>query len=364
MTAKKITAEIKETAKEPVELSKDPREFKAEDLISSGSTVLNCACSDTPWGAFKLGTIVTIPGTSQGGKTMEILTVIAEAVRDKRFDDYEIIYDDVEAALEIDVSYLFGERTEKRIKEPPLGPSNTAQNFKGNVLSLTNKGKSFIYGLDSWDALTTDEELEKEMRKALAAAKSEEAAKKIAGSYGMEKAKMSSQILRMIKREVEKTNSLLIILQQLRQNTDRNNPYSPKFVTSGGEAPYFYSTHQCWFSRTEHIKDKDLRIGSHVRVQVNKNKLTGKYREVTFPIYNDYGIDDTASCVNFMVDEKFWNKDGHSIEAVDLDLKLRKTELIAHIEENGLERKLQRAVGRAWKEREDSIKLHRKKRYE
>lgn len=363
VSLKSMAEQIKRTSKKEVEPMENPREFKPEDLLSSGSTLLNCACSDTPWGAFRKGTMVTITGTSQGGKTMEALTTIAEAVASTKFDEYSKHYDDVEEALEIDVNYMFGTKVAEAIQKPPLGYSNTIQQFKANVLTLAKTGKPFIYVLDSADALTSDEELEKEMRKALAMAKSDEAAKKIAGSYGMEKAKIAGQILRMIKSELAKTDSILIALQQLRQNTDRATPFSPKYITVGGEAWYFYSTHQCWLTKAENIKDKNLRIGSYVNVAVKKNKLTGKYREITFPIYNDYGIDDIASCIDWMVDEGPWNKEGNVIVATELDLALNKPKLIATIEEQGLERKLKRAVGDAWKKREEEVKLNRKPRF-
>jgi RecA/RadA recombinase len=364
MSQKDVVEQIKRTAKKPVEEVEDsPREFKAEDLVPSGSTLLNCACSDTPWGAFRLGTIATIPGTSQGGKTMLVLTALAEARALERLNHYELYYDDVEEALEIDVNYMFGRDLFENMAAPPLGTSNTIQQFKANILNLSKNERSFIYVLDSFDALTSDEELEKEMKKALAMAKSEEAAKAIAGSFGMEKAKIAGQILRMIKGELAKTNSLLLILQQLRQNTDRKTPFSPKYVVSGGEAPYFYSTHQCWLTKAENIKDKGQRIGAIANVSVKKNKLTGKYREISFPIYNDYGIDDLASCIDFMVDVGPWIKEGTKIKATELDLVLPKSKLIEEIEEKGLERRLRKAVGAAWKKNEEDLKLKRKPKY-
>lgn len=340
------------------------RELDESMLVPTGSTLLNLACSDNPYGGYGLGKIVTLPGSSSGGKTLLTLTTFAEAARCKRLDGYHFIFDDVEASLEFDTEYLFGSRMASRMSVPPNGSSNTIQNFKANILQLNKDKKSYIYCLDSFDSLTSDEEVDKEMRKALAMAKSEEAAKQIAGSYGAEKAKIAGQTLRMITSELKKTNSLLIIIQQLRQNMG-GGPFSPKYVTSGGEAPFFYSTHQVWLTRLEKIKEKERKVGSRVKAEVRKNKLTGKERSVEFDVYYDYGVDDIGSCIDFLLYEEFWlKKTGGFIIASDLDLCERRTDLIRKIEADGLQPKLIEATAAAWRKIEKSIESKRSPKYE
>lgn len=349
-------------AKEPKE--RRVREYSPEDLVPSGSTLLNLACSDQPSGAYGLGKIVTLPGTSSAGKTLLMLTTFAESNKMKHLDEHRFVYDDVEAALEFDTSYLFGESTAARIQEPPHGSSDTIQHFKANILSLSEAGKPFIYCLDSFDALSSDEELEKEMRKALAMAKSEEAARKIAGSYGTEKAKIAGQVLRMVKQELSRTNSLLIMIQQVRQNIGAG-PFQQKYVTSGGEAPFFYSTHQVWLSRVSTLKSKERKIGSEVKAEVKKNKLTGKLRDCSFQVFYDYGVDNIGSCIDFLVDEGFWKKSGQKINAVDLGFELARTKLIDEIEKDPeLEQKLTQTTAEAWKEIEDDLRLDRRPKYD
>lgn len=342
------------------------REYRNDQLVPSGSTLVNLACSDNPYGAYGLGKIVTVPGSSSAGKTILMLTTFAEADKCEHLADYDFVYDDVEAALEIDVEYMFGRSVAARIQEPPMGPSNTIQNFKSNILQLSKLGTPYIYCLDSFDALGSDEELEKEMRKALAAAKSEEAAKKIAGSYGAEKAKIVGQTLRLIKQELKKTNSLLIMIQQIRQNMDAG-PFSPKHTTSGGEAPFFYSTHQNWLTKIQTLKSRGRKIGSRVKADIRKNKLTGKLREVEFDIFYDYGVDNIGSMIDFLVEEEVW-KEGtrdkkKGLIADGLDLFGTRPQLIQAIEEDGLEPELITITAAAWKDIENSLKLKRKPRY-
>ena len=358
-----IADQVRDAAHE-VKEDREKKILKPEDLVPSGSTLLNCACSDTPFGAYQLGRFVTIPGASSAGKTVLSLSTLAECSRLKRFNDYALIHDDTEERLDFDLRYLFGSKFADRLEKPPLGVSKTVQMFESNTLSLL-KGKNArqcIYILDSIDSLSSDEELEKEMRKALAMAKSAEAAEKIAGSYGTEKAKILGQTLRMINNELEKSKSSVIMLQQRRQKIGFTG-FGDKYTTSGGEAPLFYSTHNLWLTKVGDIKEKGTVLGTETECKLKKNSLTGKRRGCSFDIYDDYGIDDLGSCIDWMLAEGFWKKEGHSIVATDLGLTLNRAGLIRKIEEDQLEGKVQTAVGRAWKELEESLRLGRKPRY-
>jgi len=338
------------------------RKYKTEELAPTGSTLLNLACSENPYGGYLLGGIETIPGASSSGKTVLALTSLAEAALLPRFDDYKLIHDDAEERRAFDLKYLFGPQTAERIVEPPNGNSPGIQHFQANILGLIKKEQPFIYVLDSFDSLSSDEELEKEMRKALAMAKSEEAAKKIAGSYGTEKAKIAGQVLRMVNNQLKATGSLLIIIQQLRQKLNAQ-PFSDPWTTAGGEAPFFYSNHQIRMAKTGDIKRGGLVVGTKSLAKLKKNSVTGKLREAEFEIYTDYGIDDIMSCIDFLIKEEWWKKKGHSIIAEDLGLELKKAELVAAIEEDGLHDELIKATGRCWRERERSVKTQRQPRY-
>lgn len=350
---------------------REKADVRPQDLYPTGSTMLNLACADNARGGFKLGTIVTTPGSSSSGKSMLGETALAEGVNDPRFDKYEFIRDDAEAAYSFDTRYLFGDKVADRVTEPENGCSNTIQQFEANILYTTKKlNKPVIYLLDSLDSLSSDEELEKEMKKALAMAKDPETAAKIAGSYGTEKAKIMGQVLRMVNQELERTRSLLIIVQQIRQNINAS-PFSSPWRTSGGEAPFFYSQHQVWLNKTGTIKSRGRKIGTQVKADVKKNKLNGKLRAVEFDIFYDLGIDDIGSMVDFMLAEGFWKKKGQTVYAEGLGIEGTRPasrdvdagSLVAQIEEQNLEHKLKVLVAQAWKEIEESLRLRRKPRF-
>lgn len=372
-TRSRLTKQVEESAEEKVE----KRKFDTSLLIPSGITLLNCACTDDPFGAFLLGQINTFPGGSVGGKSMAAMTMMAETVSDKRFNNYELIYDDGEETIGgFDIVYLFdeaGKIMQERIKPPQYDEdtkegkcSDTIQDFKGSIIKLCKESNTpFIYVLDSLDSLSTDEEIEKEYKIALAKAKSEAAVKELKGSYKTEKAKHIGEALRIINGHIKKTKSALFIIQQERDKI--NAMFGKKTTTSGGHAPFYYSFHQVWFKKIgtipKKIGDITYKIGSQTLAEVTKNKLNGKTRKIEFDIYDDYGIDDIVSCIDFLVKCKYWKKDGRTIKAKDLNIEATKSKLIDEIEKRMLQRELQKTVGKAWNINEELLRLNRRRKF-
>lgn len=362
-----LSEQVEESANKVIEKKK----IDISTLIPSGSTMLNLACSDNPYGAFALGRIVTLPGGSASGKTMLMLTMLAECANDKRFEDYDLIYDDGEETCDsFDIKYLFGNKLAKRIMAPqydedtqPLH-SETIQDFKANILTKV-KDEKFIYILDSLDSLTSDEELKKEYMQALVKAKDPEAVNELKGSYKTEKAKAIGETLRMINNKIKHTKSALFIVQQERANIGIT--FGPKKTTSGGMAPFFYSTHQVWLNLkiaiTKEVKKQKRKIGHKIAVAVKKNKITGKLRNVEFDIYYDYGLDDISSCIGFLLSANYWKKTNVSINAKDLNLSGTKATLITAIEDQKLQKELQEIVGKVWLKIEESLRLDRQRKF-
>lgn len=302
-------------------------------------------------------------GDSSSGKTLVALSVMAEAANHPAFGDYRLIFDDVENALAFDTSYMFGETMAGKIEPPAVDeagaplPSITIEDFHCNIRDALDEGRPFIYVLDSFDALDAEGD-QKKLEKFRDARKKGNKAK---GTYAMAKPKKSSELLRNICAALKRSNSVLIIISQTRDNID---PLSFESKTrSGGRALKFYAFHEIWLAMAGKIPKRERIIGNYVQAKISKNKLTGKIREVGFPIYYDYGVDDLASCIQFMVKEGFWKKSKLTIHADDLNLSGTQAKLIQEIEDRGLERKLRRAVGKAWMEIEEELKLNRKPKY-
>lgn len=348
----KIASEIEEAA------DRSPEKIELEKpIFSTGSTLLNLACSDKFLAAFPTGILVNIIGDSHAGKTVLAHSIMAKAAQRQELNEYDIYYDRAEAAPTAGIARMFGKVLEKRMKFPPGERSTTINDFKVNVWKLLKEDKPFIYVLDSLDSLGT-----KEGEKQL-----DEATKgNDKGSYGMEKPRALSSILGPITRKLENTKSILIILSQTRDNID---PFSFQEKTrAGGKALKFYSSYEMWLAVVKTYKKKvgnfERVIGAKTRIKVTKNKLTGKVREAEFSILTDYGIDDVDMNIDFLVEAGTWKKVSEkTISAPEFEIDATREKLIRHIEDNNLEVRLERMVGKTWKEIEDSFKLNRKSKY-
>ncbi len=344
------------------------RDIDPTTLIPSGTVMLNLACSDNPFGAFRLGRIITLPGGSSSGKTILLLSAYAEMMHMKQFKNYRLIYDDGEEALDFDVAYLFGDELDRRI-EPPAGYdnddypiySNTVQDFEYNILRLCESEEPFIYVMDSLDSLTSDEEMEREYKKALLAETNPEKLKELKGSYKTEKAKIVGETLRLVNGAIKKTRSALFIIQQERDKVGAT--FGRKVTTSGGRAPFFYSSHQIWLTKTATLKFKERKIGNSVLATLYKNKLTGKLRDTAFNIYYDYGVDSVSSCVDFLTKEKHWKKKKNTIEVPEFKLEGVQKTIVQKIEEQHLERPLAELTGEIWNDIEESLRIGRQRNF-
>lgn len=336
--------------------------------VPTGSALLNLALSDKADGGFLTGKIANVVGDQSSGKTFLCLTTLATAAHDKRFDDYLLVYDDAEAACEFDFAKLFGQRAAGRILPPSLdrddpGDSHTIQEFQTNLRRLLRGDKPFIYVQDSFDALSSDEEMNRanEVDKACAAGK------EIKGTYGMDKAKHASVLLRLLAAELKRTQSLLLIISQTRDNID---PLSFQSKTrAGGRALYFYCSYEMWMAVRSKVitkvHDRPHTVGVNSRIKITKNKATGKLHELDLPFLYHYGADDIGACVDFLVAEKAWPK-GESglISAPGVAAKPMYRSMLIHlIEERDLADKVSKVAERVWLEIEKELRPARKPKY-
>lgn len=350
-----ITEETKIVSKQ------EETKFNKTDFLSTGSSLLNLALSDHCDGGWRTGKMSNIIGDSSSGKSLLALTTLAEAAHNKQFDKYTIYLDDTEEANEFDIKGLFGNKTCNRIKPPKEVKgkacySNTIQDFFDNITDILETGDPIIYILDSFDALDSVEEQEKfQQQKA-----DRKKGKKVTGTFSVNKAKIASSMFRNIIPLLHKTNSILLVVSQTRDNIGMS--FAPK-TRSGGRALKFYSAHEMWLAHIGYEKRKGRSIGIKTKIKVTKNKITGKYRTIGFPIFYNYGIDNISSCIDFLVEEGVWYKTGTKILSKEFDIETTLPALIKHIESNNLEKELENIVQATWDSIEKSLKLNRKNKY-
>lgn len=351
-------------------------------MLSTGSTLLNLASTGHPFGGFARGKYHFIVGDSASGKTFLSLSCFAEACINKVFDNHRLIFDDVERGMQMDIDHLFSEEVADRIEPPEMRDgepvySDTIESFYYHLDDLfewdkTRKvanGRPFIYVLDSMDALDSEaadkkfSQTKRAFRKKGDKDREEGGEDKVSGSYGDGKAKVNSANIRKMIRGLEQTGSILIILSQTRDNF---SGYGGK-TRGGGHALRFYACTEFWASIVESIKKevngKPREVGVRVKLRFTKNRLTGQRHAVEMDIYPSFGIDDVGACVDYLVEENYWAKEGNTITAKGLELLGTRDKLIRLIEKRGLEDDLRGLCGKCWKEVEEACSLSRKNRY-
>lgn len=351
-----------------------------EGAVSTGSTLLNLACTDKPDIGFLKGRYYYLVGDSTSGKTWLSLSCFAEAMLNKSFKDYRLIFDDVEGGALMDIEHYFGKEVARRMEPPAVRKgrpvfSDTIESFYFNIMSAIEQGEPFIYVLDSQDALDSKAARKKLLEQREAHTEGKDAK----GSYGDGKAKYHSEKLRTILSGVKKLRSILIIIGQTRDNLGFG--FEPK-TRSGGRALKFYATLEIWTSVGRKLKKRvrgtPRTVGAVCLAEVKKNRVSGKVgkdRQVEIPIYYNLGIDDVGSCVDYLIAEGHWRKvkkkkDGEEREekkpiydATELLFQGTRGQIIGHIEEEGLEGKVRQLTAKLWQEIETECLPQRKRRY-
>ena len=338
-------------------------------MLSVGSTPLNLAISGKPDVALEPGDYMFFVGDSMSGKTWIAMSILAEAANNPAFDNYRLIYDDAERGVRMDIAKYFGQKLVNRLE---IVNSTYIEEFYFGLDDDFKSDKPFIKILDSMDCLDSfdDEDKFNEHKEAF------EKGKEKKGSYGMAKAKMNSTSIRRTMSRLEETGSILVVISQTRDDINPRT-FSTK-TRAGGRALRFYATVEVWSSVVGTLKktynDKERELGTKVRYDVKKNRLTGRKRQVVVPIYTSVGIDDIGSCIDYLLDEKIWkqvkaNKEkktpaGIEVTGMGPTRILPREKLIHTIEREDLEEDLRELVGQTWQDIEEAIAVQRKKRYE
>lgn len=336
---------------------------KTADLLSTGSTQLDVALSDRIRGGFPKGKYILIVGDSESGKTWFSMSCLAEATINPEFKDYRLIHIDPEDGASMDKAAYFGKELEKRIEviDPP---PKTAEEMYDLLDDLLDEKRPFIAIVDSDNALTTRADLKAIKKQKAARRKNEDEG----GGMGMAKAKIHSERLRIVRNRLRENRSMLVIISQTRQRVGFAAKFDPK-TRGGGDALKFFADLEIWTSiykriRTKKkVKGKEREIGMTVKVQVKKNRITSRKSSVLVDFYHEFGIDNTGSCVKYLIDEQHWKDNNGVINAKEFNMQLPFEKLVAWIESAEMEPELHKLVKKTWEEIKEESSIKRKRRY-
>jgi recombination protein RecA len=359
-----MTKDIVESMKREVAHEKDKQE-----LLSTGSTLLNLALSNNPRGGLQKGKLVNIIGDSGVGKTLISLSILAEACRDENYKDFDLVLRDCEARNNFPVERLFGSKLAEKLNETSVDDSGEyikyeyVEEYFSELSQIAQKG-SAIHILDSLDALGDKASADawEDSTKAISEGKDTK------GSYGMTKQKYLSNALQQSCRLIDKSDIVAIIISQTRDKIDAS--FIKMQTRSGGRALKFYCNHEIWVARAKTlyktVNGKKRKIGMEVKFKIEKNSLTGLQSEIVVPVYYSYGIDDVGSCVDYLCSEGYWKSGAGKVLAPEFfEERVTREKLIQTIDnDDELYEKLIDLTGVVWNDILSKCVIKRKKKYE
>ncbi|MBE2280770.1 MAG: recombinase RecA [Ignavibacteriaceae bacterium] len=245
---------------------------KKYDSISTGAIGLDIALGV---GGVPKGRIIEIYGPESSGKTTLAMHMIAEA--QKAGGTAALI--DAEHAFDPEYAKNIGIDTDSLLVSQPDYGEQALEILE----TLLRSGALNIIVVDSVAALTPKAEIDGEM----------------GDSHMGLQARLMSQALRKITGIANKTNTVVIFLNQLRMKIGVmfGNPET----TTGGNALKFYASVRMDIRAKEKITKGEDIVGNLVRVKVVKNKVAPPFKETEFEIRYGEGIDKISSLVDSAV---------------------------------------------------------------
>ncbi len=124
-------------------------------------------------------------------------------------------------------------------------------------------------------------------------------------------ARLMSQALRKLTPIVHKSKTILIFINQIRQNIN-SFAFANKETTSGGNALKFYASLRLDVRRIASLKKGDVHFGNRVSIKVAKNKVAPPFKKVELDLLFSEGISreldllDAALFCNIIVKSGAW----------------------------------------------------------
>lgn len=275
------------------------------ESIPTGSLALDIALGI---GGVPKGRIIEIYGPESSGKTTISLSIIAEAQK----LGGAAAFVDAEHALDPTYAKKLGVNTDELIVSQP----DTGEQALEIVEDLVRSNAIDVLVVDSVAALVPRAEIEGEM----------------GDSHIGLQARLMSQALRKLTAAINKSNCIVIFINQLREKIGImfGNPET----TAGGRALKFYASVRLDIRKIDTIKNGDTFLGNRARVKVIKNKVASPFKQAEFDIMYNEGISKEGNLVDIGVNEEIVQKSGAWFAYNDIRLGQGRENAKIYLKEN------------------------------
>ena len=251
------------------------------ESVSTGSLTLDVALGI---GGLPRGRVIEIYGPESSGKTTIALQVIAQMQKVGGTAAF------VDAEHALDPSYA--EKLGVNLDDLLVSQPDTGDQGLEITDMLVRSGSVDLIVVDSVAALTPKAEIEGDM----------------GDSHVGLHARLMSQALRKLTGNINKTNCMVIFINQIRMKI--GVMFGSPETTTGGNALKFYASVRLDIRRIGAIKKGDEIIGNETRVKVVKNKVAPPFRQAEFEILYGEGTSKEGELIDLGVKNELMNKAG------------------------------------------------------